>query len=138
LAEHYSGKWPFWLSPRQAVVVPIKVHDLEINKENSEYSKYVESYLKDFNVKGLSCEKEHRQHMKEAFEMSVRFILVVGKKEVAEKCVTIESRNFGSSKKRKISFKMIPLESVKNWFRFLTDNRISDEDLENHLELINK
>jgi threonyl-tRNA synthetase len=23
LLEHYGGKWPFWLSPRQAVVIPI-------------------------------------------------------------------------------------------------------------------
>ena len=23
LCEHYGGKWPFWLSPRQAQVVPI-------------------------------------------------------------------------------------------------------------------
>lgn len=24
LIEHYGGKWPFWLSPRQCLVVPIK------------------------------------------------------------------------------------------------------------------
>merc|ERR1719264_1391085 len=23
LIEHYAGKWPFWLSPRQVMVVPI-------------------------------------------------------------------------------------------------------------------
>lgn len=23
LIEHYNGKWPFWLSPRQAIVVPV-------------------------------------------------------------------------------------------------------------------
>jgi threonyl-tRNA synthetase len=23
LIEHYGGKWPFWLSPRQAIVIPI-------------------------------------------------------------------------------------------------------------------
>ena len=23
LTEHYAGKWPFWLSPRQVMVVPI-------------------------------------------------------------------------------------------------------------------
>jgi len=23
LLEHYKGKWPFWLSPRQAMVVPV-------------------------------------------------------------------------------------------------------------------
>jgi len=24
LLEHYGGKWPFWLSPRQCLVVPVK------------------------------------------------------------------------------------------------------------------
>lgn len=23
LVEHYKGKWPFWLSPRQAIVCPV-------------------------------------------------------------------------------------------------------------------
>jgi threonyl-tRNA synthetase len=23
LTEHYAGKWPLWLSPRQAMVLPI-------------------------------------------------------------------------------------------------------------------
>ncbi|CAN0401484.1 unnamed protein product, partial [Phaeothamnion confervicola] len=23
LTEHYGGRWPFWLSPRQALVVPV-------------------------------------------------------------------------------------------------------------------
>ena len=23
LCEHYGGKWPFWLSPRQAIVIPV-------------------------------------------------------------------------------------------------------------------
>jgi hypothetical protein len=23
LLEHYAGKWPFWLSPRQAIVCPV-------------------------------------------------------------------------------------------------------------------
>ena len=24
LIEHYGGKWPFWLSPRQCMIVPVK------------------------------------------------------------------------------------------------------------------
>ena len=37
LLEHYKGKWPFWLSPRQAIVCPI-------SKKSEEYAlqvKYV-------------------------------------------------------------------------------------------------
>lgn len=27
LMEHYGGKWPFWLSPRQAIVIPVAMTD---------------------------------------------------------------------------------------------------------------
>lgn len=27
LIEHYDGKWPFWLSPRQAIVIPVAMSD---------------------------------------------------------------------------------------------------------------
>lgn len=27
LMEHYDGKWPFWLSPRQAIVIPVAMTD---------------------------------------------------------------------------------------------------------------
>lgn len=31
LLEHYKGKWPFWLSPRQAIVCPV-------SKKSEEYA----------------------------------------------------------------------------------------------------
>lgn len=34
LTEHTGGKWPFWLSPRQVVVIPI-------TDENADYAKQV-------------------------------------------------------------------------------------------------
>ena len=30
LIEHYAGKWPFWLSPRQAIILPI---DADLNDQ---------------------------------------------------------------------------------------------------------
>ena len=29
LTEHWGGKWPFWLSPRQAIIVPVDLKFLE-------------------------------------------------------------------------------------------------------------
>ena len=34
LAEHTGGKWPFWLSPRQVVVIPI-------TDDHADYAKQV-------------------------------------------------------------------------------------------------
>jgi threonyl-tRNA synthetase len=32
LTEHFGGKWPFWLSPRQAIVVPVDLKYLEYSE----------------------------------------------------------------------------------------------------------
>ena len=38
LLEHYKGKWPFWLSPRQAILCPIseKSHAYALQVHNSD------------------------------------------------------------------------------------------------------
>lgn len=33
LAEHFAGKWPFWLSPRQIIVIPVGMGFLDYAKE---------------------------------------------------------------------------------------------------------
>jgi threonyl-tRNA synthetase len=33
LIEHTAGKWPFWLSPRQIIVLPISLSQLEYAKK---------------------------------------------------------------------------------------------------------
>ena len=41
LTESYGGKWPFWLSPRQAVVVPV-------GPMYNEYAEKVGNYTSNF------------------------------------------------------------------------------------------
>jgi threonyl-tRNA synthetase len=33
LIEHFGGKWPFWLSPRQILIIPVGVGFYEYAKE---------------------------------------------------------------------------------------------------------
>ncbi len=33
LIEHLGGKWPFWISPRQAIVVPVSEKFLEYGEK---------------------------------------------------------------------------------------------------------
>jgi threonyl-tRNA synthetase len=35
LTEHYGGRWPFWLSPRQAMVVPVGQVNCAYSKSRS-------------------------------------------------------------------------------------------------------
>ena len=91
LIENYAGKLPFWLSPAQVVVCPIA-------EENNEY---VKKLFKDLFKEGIKCEMDLRNEkinykVREHSLAKVPYIIVCGKKEVAENTVTI--RRLGSDK----------------------------------------
>jgi threonyl-tRNA synthetase len=91
LIENYAGKLPFWLSPAQAVVCPIA-------DENNEY---VKKLFEDLFKEGIKCEMDLRNEkinykVREHSLAKVPFIIVCGKKEVAENTVTV--RKLGSDK----------------------------------------
>lgn len=88
LIEHYGGKWPFWLSPRQCIVVPIT------NKQN-EYAHEVgkrihdAGFFCDVEDSDITMQKKVRNSQLEQFN----FILVVGAKEQEAGQVNIRLRN---------------------------------------------
>jgi len=91
LIENYAGKLPFWLSPIQAVVCPIA-------EENNEY---VKKLFEDLFKEGIKCDMDLRNEkinykVREHSLAKVPFIIVCGKKEVAESTVTV--RKLGSDK----------------------------------------
>ena len=91
LIENYAGRLPFWLSPTQAVVCPIA-------EENNEY---VKKLFEDLFKEGIKCEMDLRNEkinykVREHSLAKVPFIIVCGKKEVAENTVTV--RKLGSDK----------------------------------------
>ena len=91
LIENYAGKLPFWLSPAQAVVCPIA-------EENNDY---VKKLFKDLFKEGIKCDMDLRNEkinykVREHSLAKVPYIIVCGKKEVAENTVTV--RKLGSDK----------------------------------------
>ena len=95
LIENYAGKLPFWLSPAQAVVCSIA-------EENNDY---VKKLFKDLFKEGIKCEMDLRNEkinykVREHSLAKVPFIIVCGKKEVAENTVTV--RKLGSDKQETI------------------------------------
>ena len=95
LIENYAGKFPFWLSPTQAVVCPIA-------EENNEY---VKKLFEDLFKEGIKCEMDLRNEkinykVREHSLAKIPFIIVCGKKEVAENTVTV--RKLGSDKQEVI------------------------------------
>ena len=91
LIENYAGKLPFWLSPAQAVVCPIA-------EENNEY---VKKLFEDLFKEGIKCEMDLRNEkinykVREHSLAKIPYIIVCGKKEVADNTVTV--RQLGSDK----------------------------------------
>ena len=95
LIEHYSGKLPFWLSPVQAVVLPI-------SEDNNNYAKKV---FEDLFKEGIKCEVDLKNQkinykIREHSLAKVPLLLICGKKESTNKTVTV--RKLGSEKQETV------------------------------------
>ena len=87
LIEHYMGAFPTWLSPVQAVVLPIGEAHQEFAREAADQLKAagIRAELNDSNE---SLGKKIRA----AKQQKVPYLLVIGDTEVANKTATLESR----------------------------------------------
>ena len=95
LIEHYAGKLPFWMSPTQAIVLPI-------SDENNKYAKKV---FEDLFKEGIKCEVDLKNQkinykIREHSLLKVPMLLICGKKEEENNTVTI--RKLGSEKQETI------------------------------------
>eukprot|EP00927_Polykrikos_kofoidii_P025753 TRINITY_DN23078_c0_g1_i1.p1 TRINITY_DN23078_c0_g1~~TRINITY_DN23078_c0_g1_i1.p1 ORF type:complete len:903 (-),score=146.49 TRINITY_DN23078_c0_g1_i1:66-2774(-) len=91
LCEHYAGKWPFWLSPRQCLVVPI-------SEGTFEYAQFVKDTLhaRGFHTEVDLSKKRMQKKVREAQVAQWNYIFVVGDEE--EKQMTVNVRMRGETK----------------------------------------
>lgn len=84
LLEHYKGKLPFWLAPVQAKV-------LTITDEQKEYAANILNTLKDSGIRTImdTSSDPISGQIKKAQLQRIPWMLVVGKKEVANNTITI-------------------------------------------------
>ncbi|MHB8366609.1 MAG: His/Gly/Thr/Pro-type tRNA ligase C-terminal domain-containing protein, partial [Acidithiobacillus sp.] len=88
LIEHYEGKFPVWLAPVQAVVLPISEH----------YSEYAESVSDVLVKRGIRAETDLRNE-KIGYKIRahtlrrVPYLLVVGEREKEAGTVAVRDRN---------------------------------------------
>jgi threonyl-tRNA synthetase len=90
LIEHYAGAFPLWLSPVQAVVLPIA-------DRHAAYARTVRDRLV---AAGLRAELDERQEkigykIREAQLQKIPYMLVTGDREAAEGTVAVRSRSGG-------------------------------------------
>ncbi|HZQ95901.1 MAG TPA: threonine--tRNA ligase [Candidatus Sulfotelmatobacter sp.] len=87
LIEHYAGAFPAWLSPVQAVMIPI-------SERHAEYANKVASQLKAIGVRVEVDARNEKMNAKirEHAMQKVPFLLVVGDKEAEAGKVNVRTR----------------------------------------------
>ncbi|XP_011212417.2 threonine--tRNA ligase 1, cytoplasmic isoform X1 [Bactrocera dorsalis] len=89
LTENYAGKWPFWLSPRQVMVVPV----------GPQYDEYAQSVRDQLHSAGFMAEADTdagdtlNKKIRNAQLAQFNFILVVGEKERSSDTVNVRTRD---------------------------------------------
>ena len=90
LIEHYAGAFPFWLSPVQVRIVPVK-------EEHAPYASEVESRLKGL---GYRVEKDARDEklgkkIRDAQVEKIPYMVVIGSREVENVTLSVRDRGEG-------------------------------------------
>lgn len=87
LCEHFGGKWPFWLSPRQVMLVPV----------HADFFEYCEGVRQRLHDEGFYADVDtgrntFQKKVRNAQVAQYNFQLVVGKVEVENGSVNIRTR----------------------------------------------
>jgi threonyl-tRNA synthetase len=87
LPEKFGGAFPLWLSPEQAIIIPV----------SESFAKYAGEVHSTLIEEGIRSKLDDRNEtlgyrIREAQKMKVPYIVVVGEKEVADKSVAVRNR----------------------------------------------
>ncbi len=88
LTEHYAGKWPLWISPRQVMVVPISEGSYEYAREARAACRAA-----GLHAEADLADRKMQKKVRDAQLAQFNYILVVGEKERAEGTVNVRTRD---------------------------------------------
>ncbi|KAL0278422.1 UNVERIFIED_CONTAM: hypothetical protein PYX00_000249 [Menopon gallinae] len=89
LTESYGGKWPFWLSPMQCIVIPVV----------TQFDNYATKVKEKLTGAGFNCDMDLdpgdtlNKKIRNAQLAQYNFILVVGEKEQTAETVNVRTRD---------------------------------------------
>lgn len=90
LLEHTAGKFPLWLTPDQATILPI-------SEKYVDYAKKVAQVLENSEIRALVDERNEKtgKKIRDAELMKIPFMLIVGEKEELENSVSVRKQGEG-------------------------------------------
>lgn len=95
LTEHYGGRWPFWLSPRQCIVIPV----------SADQNAYAQKVADRLEQAGLYAEADKsgdtlNKKIRNAELERHNFILTVGRVEQEGASVNVRNRDDAGTKNK--------------------------------------
>ncbi|TCD62131.1 threonyl-tRNA synthetase [Steccherinum ochraceum] len=95
ITEHFAGKWPFWVSPRQVLVVPVA----------APYKEYAQKIVDTLSGLGLFADVDNGDNtlpkkIRNGEIAQYNFILVVGQDELDTNSVNVRNRDDVGTKAR--------------------------------------
>ncbi|GMG48938.1 unnamed protein product [Ambrosiozyma monospora] len=101
LTEHYAGKWPFWLSPRHVLVVPVGVKYFEY-AEKVQRKLILEGFYADVDLSGNTLQKKVRNGQVQRYN----FVFVVGEQEQTDNSVNVRNTYIQEAQGRSSDIKL--------------------------------
>jgi threonyl-tRNA synthetase len=111
LVEHYTGAFPVWLAPVQAVVLPV-------SEKHADYARQVVAALRAAGIRGHLDDRNEKLNarIRDAQLQKVPFMLVAGDREVEARSVAVRRRDTGDAGAK-------PLDEFIAWVLNLVDTR---------------
>ena len=122
LTEHFKGRWPFWLSPRQILVVPVGVKYNDYAQSIQQKLSKDHAFYADVDLSGNTLQKKVRSGQL----LQYNFIFIVGEQEQAEQSVNIRNRDIQSEQGKNETVKF---DDVVKQLKSLRDELRKDNKL---------
>lgn len=88
LTEHFFGKWPLWLSPRQILVIPVGVKYFDYAEEVRSYF-YTNGFYADADLGPNTLMKKVRNGQLQQYN----YLFIVGEEELTTRTVNVRKRD---------------------------------------------
>ena len=98
LIEHTAGKFPLWLTPEQAVILPI-------SEKYNDYAKKVSNFLNIYDIRSVVDERNEKigRKIRDNELKRIPYLLIVGEKEAESDTVSVRRQGEGDKGSMTIS-----------------------------------
>ncbi len=90
LIEQTGGKFPLWLAPDQAVIIPV-------SEKFNEYAEKVLNFLNNYDIRTLIDQRSEKlgKKIRDNELKKIPYLLIVGEKEMAGETVSVRKQGEG-------------------------------------------